>query len=243
MKRRKVMKKILLILITGITLVSCDNNNNDQFDVASDVYAINRIFDDEIRTALAYYAYADQSIMSASVALPGNGGNIELKDFPGSLYTMAKEPEDSEYKAISPAEGIYTFTVKSSNGVTIQQQDSLDYVHLAIPHFTKTNFAGIPVYLETEWNLIPGADSYNVKMFDLEGKLIFTSFIVGNNVNQYIITGSSASGYWTELVTENQQYLLQINAIVYDSDANSSNYVYNVSEISIGEKLITWGSN
>ena len=242
MKTKKVMNRLLLILITGFTFVSC-NNKEDVLDIVSDVYAINKMFGDETRSALAFYTYGDQSIVSATVTLPNNGGNVELKDFPGSLYTMAKEPEVSDYKTVAPVEGIYTFTVKGGNGESIQQTDSLNFINLAIPHFTKTNFTGLPVYLETQWNLVPGADGYIVNMYDLTDKLIFSSFTVGKDINQYIITGSPSSGYWTEVATENQHYILRINAIVYDSDANSSNYIYNVSEISIGEKQITWGAN
>jgi hypothetical protein len=37
--------------------------------------------------------------------------------------------------------------------------------------------------------------------------------------------------------------MLQLNAFTYDAEANISNYVYNLSELSLGETQIEWGVN
>ena len=121
--------------------------------------------------------------------------------------------------------------------------DMLSYDGLAIPQFTKINFSGTPLTLETEWEAVPEADGYFIKMYNTSGKLIFSGYSVDSNILKYTITGSTNSGYWSETAVEGQTYLLQINAYTNDAEANSSNAAYNVQEISVGESQIKWGTN
>jgi len=242
MKAKRIFKNAVLVLITVIAFVSC-NDTEEPLEVLTDVYAINKKFGSEVKSATAYYAYANQSLMSASVIIPNNGGNVELESTPGSAYNMAKEPKDSDYKTSAPVEGSYVFTIKGVNGETQQVTDVLNYENLTIPQFTKINFSGTPFILELEWNVISTADGYFVKMFDLNGKLVFSGYNVKPDVNKYIITESSSSGYWSKSVVNGESYLLHLNAFTNDSEASTSNYIYNISEISIGETQIKWGEN
>jgi len=135
------------------------------------------------------------------------------------------------------------FNIQGYNGEMLQVPDILSYEGIDIPEFTKTKFSGTPLILELEWNDVDGADGYVVKMFDTGGKLIFNGYSVGTDVNKYTITSSSNSGFWSSPAVEGQSYLLQLSAFSYDADANASNAVYNISEISIGEIQIMWGAN
>lgn len=242
MKTKHILRNTMLVLLVGTAMVSC-NDFEEELDVLTDVYVINKKFDIEVKSAVAYYAYANQNMMSATVTIPNNGGVVELESYPASIYTLAKEPKDSDYKTTAPAEGSYVFTMKGVNGETLQVPDILSYDGLDIPQFTKIKFSGTPFILELEWNDITEADGYVVKMFDTDGKLIFNGYSVGSDINKYIITGSSSSGYWSEAAVEGESYRLQLNAFTYDSEANTSNYIYNISEISLGETQITWEVN
>jgi hypothetical protein len=242
MKAKKIFSKTMLALLTGFTIVSC-NETEEKLEVLTDVYVINKKFDNEIKSATAYYAYANQNMLSVTVTIPNNGGNVELESSTGSIYNMAKEPKDSDFKTTAPVEGSYAFSIKGLNGETLQVPDILNYENLAIPQFTKIKFSGTPLILELEWNVITKADGYFVKMFDLDGKLVFNGYNVKPDATKYIITSSSSSGYWSQAAVNGKSYLLQINAFTNDSEANTSNYIYNISEISLSETQIKWGVN
>jgi hypothetical protein len=236
------MKNIFLTFLITILLISC-NNSDEEFDVTSDVYSVNKKFGEEVKSAVAYYAYSSQNLASGTVTLPENSGTIDLEYYPGAIKTLAKEPKDSDFSTETPVSGKYKFTITGSNGGKVEQTDSLAYMNLGIPEFTKLHFDGNPVSLELEWNLISDAQGYVVKMFDLERKLIFTGFTLNGNVKNYIINSSSGTGYWSGTVSTLQQYIVQINAIAYDSEATNDDYLYNVNEVSVGESQITWGVN
>jgi hypothetical protein len=242
MKTKRLLKNSIFLVFAGIAAVSC-NDVEEKLEVLTDVYVINKKFDGEVKSAAAYFAYANKSLMSATVAIPNNGGNVELKTQAGSNFNLGKEPENSDFTATAPVEGNYSFTVKDMDGETLVVKDSLSYDGLAVPHFTKITFDDSPITLETEWNAVPQTDGYFIKMYNTSGKLIFSGYNVASSVLKYTITSSANSGYWSEAAVEGQTYLLQINAYTNDADANNSNAAYNVQEISVGESQITWGTN
>jgi len=242
MKIRSIFKNAVLILLTVFAAVSC-NDYEEELEVLTDVYVINKKFGNEVRSANAYYAYASESMLKVTVSMTGIAGVVELESYSGATFTMAKEPKDADYKTEAPLDGSYVFNIQGYNGEMLQVPDILSYEGIDIPEFTKTKFSGTPLILELEWNDVDGADGYVVKMFDTGGKLIFNGYSVGTDVNKYTITSSSNSGFWSSPAVEGQSYLLQLSAFSYDADANASNAVYNISEISIGEIQIMWGAN
>lgn len=242
MKAKRMFRNAVLVLLVGFATVSC-NDFEEELEVLTDVYVINKKFDNEVKSAATYFAYANKALMSVSVVFPNSAGNVALESYPGSIYTMAKEPKDADYKTTAPVNGSYSFNVQSADGETQQVTDILSYDGLDIPEFTKIKFSGTPFILELEWNDITDADGYVVKMFDTSGKLVFNGYGVKGDVNKYTVTNSSNSGFWNTPAVDGQSYLLQLSAFSYDADANVSNASYNISEISIGETQITWGVN
>lgn len=242
MKTKRFLRNSMFLIGAGISVISC-NDVEEKLEVLTDVYVINKNFDGEVKSATSYFVYANKSLMSATVAIPNNGGNVELESQPGSIFNLAKEPADSDFKTTAPVEGSYVFTVKDMNGETQVIPDILSYDGLAISQFSKIKFSGTPLILETEWTAVPEADGYFIKMYNTDGKLIFSGYNVASNILKYTIIGSTTSGYWSETAVEGQTYLLQINAYTNDAESNSSNSAYNVQEISVGESEITWGTN
>ncbi len=242
MRKLNLVKTVFFLGLTLVSIVAC-NDFEKELEVYTDVYVVNKKFDSVVKSAAAYFAYANKDIMSGSVALPGNGGNVELAKYPGSIFTLAKEPADSAFKTTAPAKGIYTFTVKDVDGIALTITDNLNFEGLGIPQFTKIKFSSAPFLFETEWNAVEGADGYFLKMFNTEGKLIFSGYSVASTVLKYNITEFSTSGYWSETAIDGKPYILQLNAYTNDAEATSANYVYNLSEVSIGVSPIIWGVN
>lgn len=242
MKVRNFLGRTFLVLLSGAAIVSC-NDSETPLEVFADVMVINKKVDDVVKRAPAYYVYGNQSIESASVALPGNTDTIALAGYPGSSFTFLKEPVAADYKDVQPTEGNYKFTVKSKDGEVLEVTDAFDFEGLPLPLIKKDTFVGSPASLNVEWAAVTGSDGFFVKLLDTDGKLIFSGYTVSSSTLKYTVSGSASSGSWVKAPVDGEDYILQVNAIAYDAGATSANSDYNVSEVSVTEKPITWGEN
>ena len=241
MKSKRNLKTVLLALLSGFAVVSC-NDTEVPLEINTDVVILNKKIGDVVKRAPAYYAYGNQALESASVTPPG-GTKVTLESFEGSVFSMAKEPENSDFSDVPPTEGNYVFSVTGMNGEILQSQDVVDFVGLGIPQITKDTFTGSPEVLNVEWTTVTGTDGFFVRLLDASGKQVFNGYIVTSTVDKYTVSGASTSGTWTEAPVDGQTYILQVNAITFDNEATNSDNVYNVSELSIVEKQIVWGEN
>lgn len=241
MKIKQIFTKIIPVLIAGSIVISC-NDKEVPLEVIADVVVITKKIDNVVKRAPAYYVYANQSLEKASVTPPG-GTALNLEALDGSSYTLAKEPVNSDFTDVPPAEGNYVFSVTSQTGVTIPGQDAFDFEGLAITQIKKATFSGTPLVLNVEWTIVSGADGYFVKLLDSTGKQIFNGYIVAATVDKYVVSGSSSSGSWLETPVKDQIYTLRVNAIKFDDEAIDNDKVYNISELSESDMQIVWKEN
>ena len=107
----------------------------------------------------------------------------------------------------------------------------------------KDTFIVSSATLNVEWAAVTGTDGYFVKLLDTDEKLIFSGYVVSSSTLKYSVSGSASSGSWVKAPVNGEDYILQVNAIAYDAGATSANSDYNVSEVSVAEKQVTWGEN
>lgn len=241
MKTSQSSKKFLPLLILVSLFASCnkDTDNND-FEVFADAYIVKKLMDNEVKAAVAFYAYANGSIASVTVTPPPEGGeSFELVRIPESSYTFFKEPEAADFKTELPAAGIYQFEVKSKDGKIIQQTDLLEITGLEIPQIESTTYQPESFSLKVTWESVTGADGYVLKLLNEEGLTNYISFAIAPTVKEFVI--NSSSGNWNIEAYPGDNLMLQVQAFAYDSDASAELNIYNIGEISIAEKEITWG--
>lgn len=240
MKTKRFLKCTLFVLLAGLVFVSC-NDDEIAFEVYADVLVINKKVGDAVKKAPAYYAYGNKSLKSASVTLPGNSESTPLGISPGSTYTFMKEPAAADFKVGPPAEGNYRFKASAGSGEELEMTDAFAYTGLPLPQITKDTFSNSTESLFVQWAAVTGSDGYFVKLLDTDENQVFSGYVVSSMIYKYTISGTQSSGVWSETPKDGETYILQVNAVIYDADATSSNKDYNVSEISVSEKQIKWG--
>ena len=57
-------KGMIGLFLTGLLFSSCLNNKDDDFSVETDVIAIKKTIDGEVKYATAFYAYASEGVAS-----------------------------------------------------------------------------------------------------------------------------------------------------------------------------------
>jgi len=226
------------LFLTGLLFSSCLNNKDDDFSVETDVIAIKKTIDGEVKYATAFYAYASEGVDSASVTLPG-GETLDLEGTSGG-YTFMLEPEDTDFSTTLPVQGNYLFKVTSKKGEELTSTDQQGFANIGFVVPDTIKYDDNKTYLYVKWSQVSGADNYVVNLHELDGDVVFGGFVIAGNNTKYYVSRTHNTGKWFKTPVQGQNYLLTIQASKNDAGATSDNSPYNIQEISISETQITW---
>jgi hypothetical protein len=242
MKTEHFKRKAFIILTLPFLLWACNKDESSfELEVLTDAYIIRKMIDGEPKSALAFYAYANTSIASATVTPPsGESGSFELSRGEESSSTFYREPKPGEYNAAWPAVGNYNFTVVTTGGETVEQTDAVEIANLAIPVITSATFHASNATLTLKWEPVQGVNGYVIKLLNAQGKTVFMSFALTAANKEFNI--NSSSGNWFNQVYTGDELKLQLHAFAFESGTAAETAMYNISEIAIAEKDITWGN-
>lgn len=242
MNFKGLLLRLSIVPFCMAAFMSCNKNNEEAFEVFSDVYYINKIVDNEVRTAVVYYVFGNKEITSATATPPG-GGTVELVKSQSLWFTWFKEPEIEEFTLGYPTEGTYNFEITSVEGEVLHSSDEMNIDTLAVPVIAGIEYNSSKLGYNVTWEEIENAHAFRVNVKNSEGKFIFSSSMFYDEtepVTSYEVLEESEN--WIESPLDGQTYSFQIQAIRFDSDANQYNYIYNFEEISIGETEVVWGN-
>jgi len=244
MNKHNYFKTLMLLIISALTFVlgSCNDDDNEEYTACGDAVFIKRKIKGQVKTCTNYYAYCSYGIGSTKVTTPSN--NIfELEKYNDSGTTFWYESADSVYVEGAPKEGTgsYFFTIISESGgdsIVIEDQQEFDDIALAeIDSLYYSESTGHYV----GWDSISGADSYRVYLLNSDNNIVFAGDELTPSNSEINLLYDTTSGTWIEKPESGKSYIIRIYGRVYDSDATSKNYIYNIQEISIRDTIITWG--
>ena len=222
-----------------MAFVACNKDEEEEaFAVSGEAFYINRITDGELKTAVAFYAYANKVISSAAVVHP-NGNETELENSSNLGQTWFKEPDLSTYTSEYPADGTYLFEVTSKDGVTLEPVDLLEIDSVGIPDITSTEYNDERFSYQLEWEEAENADAFLVKVLNEDEDIIFSGYLMDKTVTTYELTQSK--GYWDNVPVTDETYVFQVYAYSFEEGASEANYINNIQEVSIAQKEIVWG--
>ena len=229
---------IVLGLIIVVILSSCLKDYETNFEVNADAYVIKRVVEGSPRYATAFYTFANKTTSSVTVTKPDNS-TVSLVASPENLFSFMHEPAKNEFTSNLPVFGDYQFEILSVDDDLAQTSDFLDYANLPVPEVYTEEYDSVNQLLELSWDAIPEADGFAVKLSKSDGEIIFISFSLDWEAVDYQI--SASTGSWTESASIGTNYILEVHAFLLESNADTEDLIYNLKEISIGEKEIVWG--
>lgn len=243
MKTKNLNRKLILILALPFFFMACNEESEDvAFELKADAYVVKKMIDEEVKFGVAFFAYGNKAIASATVIPPTGAADdsFELQATESSVYTYYKEPTAGDYSPTFPVEGQYMFDVESEDGETLLETDLLENGLLEIPEITDATYQSGAETMIVEWEAPENADGHVIKLLNEEGKVIFLSYSLIATANEYNI--NQGSGNWNGTAYTGENYTLQVQAFTYESGVSQENLLYNIKEIAIGEKQVTWGS-
>lgn len=234
-KMQKIGQLVLISLIlTGI--VSCNKDENiEAFEVIGDAMILKRMVGDTTYYARSYYAYGNYAMTEASVTL-AEGGTVALTAADATKRTYMKEPTIDDFSTTPPVTGTFEFSVMNE-GIEHTSSDLLSFSNLDFPTITTANYNSSTITVE--WEQVTTAENYLVRMVDENYDLVFTGYLLSNTALTYQIGAST--GTWSQTPVDGETYMIEVHAFLYDNDASTDDYFYNIDEISIASQNVVWG--
>lgn len=238
MKTQNLMK-ILVLIFASFIVVSCFKDNETPLEVNVDAYAIKKMIGEQPAYAVAFYAYGNHIMKSGTVTQVGGLGNsINLGLNPNSIFTLYKEPTIDDFKTVVPAASEYLFNVSAEMGSTFEGTDYLNPKNIGIPVILKVELNDIQKLVDITWMKITAADGYFIKIAEESGQYIYTSGSYDTDVTTASV--NLLLGNWTKPMEPGYTYIIEVNAYVFEDNANEYTASYNIEEISISSKSILW---
>lgn len=234
----KKLVSLVLMLATIFMTTSCLKNEEDPLEVIGDVYVITQLVDGQVKHAAYYYAYSNKPISSANVTLPG-GETVELEPLISGL-TFANRTDSMDYSIYYPEEGNYQFNVTPKNGESVQDNDVLEIVSFDIPTFYQVEYTGSIFGYELDWDLVDGAEAYLIRIADDEGTLIFRSFLLNENADNYELA-NNIGGYWETNAIKGETYSLELLAYIFDEKPGGEISTQEIQQIALSRTEFVWG--
>ncbi len=232
-------KRIGLMMLTSLILVSCFKNEEVALEADTDVYMIKKMSGETPVYGVAFYAYCNHVMKSGTVTQTGDlGSQVNLGLNPGSIYTLYKEPTENEFYGTLPEESEYRFNVVAENGQTSESSDYLKVKDLGIPTILKAEVGDVEKLLDITWTKITDADGYVVKIVEDNGSYIYSSGALSPETDTLSI--NLLVGNWTKTMEKGNTYNIEISAFAYEDNANALTAIYNIESISIAQMSITW---
>ena len=232
--------KIVFVFLTSLIMVSCfSKDSQTELEVYSDAYVIKKMINDKPMYAVTFFAYGNQIMRSGTVTeIGGSGEYLKLGLNPNSIFTLVHWPIDSDFKPYPPPAAEFKFNVTAESGLTSESSDYLNINDINIPTIVKTEFSENKKLINITWTSVTGADGYVLKVAEENGNIIYATDGMVPTVTNYTI--NLLTGNWTKRVESGNTYTIQVHAFAYEEDTDDFYNVYNVEELSIGEKSILW---
>ncbi len=172
-------------------LASCLDSGVD-LDGYGDAYILVSSDGKDSLAGLGLHAFSYSEFASVKVTVHGNAElEYNLEPYLGYKQDFIWLTPKAEYSNTIPATGDYVFTATFADGQTMTFFDKLTNEVILPPKIVHCDYAEAQERVEVEWELVPGAGYYNVKLLNGEGELLFVSPAYNSMTNNYAFSQSS----------------------------------------------------
>lgn len=210
------IKPAAALLSSALLVSSCVNTEPDTTGYG-DVYILTEIVDGDTLKGLGLHAFSYSEFTSVNVEFSGpQGQTYVLEPYMGYNQDFVWTTPANEYSETLPAAGDYVFNATFRNGEVKTFYDKLYSTLVYPPLITKCEMNASTREVELKWNKVSNADSYNVKLMNDEGDILFVSRVYNNLTEEYRFSkntdGWQAASYPADgdsVVVELVAYLLE----------------------------------
>jgi len=236
---KRILSRLGVLFALSAMLPSCFDNEVDLVGYGDAYILVETVGQDTVK-GLGLHAYSYSDFSSVVVNLNGN---------PAVTYTLApylNYTQDyvwstplAQYTKTLPVSGDYVFNATFAGGESLIFYDKLTTNYINPPHITLCEYVTKKERVDLEWNDVPNADAYNVKLIDQQGNYLFVSQAFTSSITNYSL-GTSTKGWQSETSYPSQGQVVTVEVAAYLLEENSGSD--ELQCISKSRQNITWGS-
>jgi hypothetical protein len=234
----KGIKQFSFLGFTALILSSCLSTETDTVGFG-DAYVLVEIIDQDTLTGLGLHAFSYSEFSAVTVNLEGNEEkSYVLTPYLGYKQDFIWNTPTEEFSAELPEAGNYVFNATFANG---QRQTFinklLDQVVMP-PDIKECQYNTSNSLIETEWEKVTNAGTYNVKLMNQSGDILFVSEILTNATTRYSF-GKNTPGWLISTFPANGQNLVvEVVSYLVEPGTGSSK----LQSLGRARRDVTWGN-
>ncbi len=212
-----IMKISMAFLLALILLVSsCVDTETDPMGFG-DAFILVEIVDQDTLMGLGLHAFSYSEFSSVNVQVTGHEDLVyTLQPYLGFKQDFVWNTPLAQYTKERPVNGDYVFNATFKGGQTHTFFDVLQTTVVYPPVIKKCEYLASSSQIDVEWETVTNADSYNVKLLNENGDILFVSQVF-NRVTDKFFFGKTTQGWQTSnypasgqgVIVEVTAYLLE----------------------------------
>jgi hypothetical protein len=231
-------KSLVVFFATSMLLTSCVDSEIDPVGYG-DAYILVEIVGQDTLKGLGLHAFSYSEFSAVNVKLSDDENQTyTLQPYLGFNQDFVWSTPLNQYKKELPSAGDYIFNATFKSGHTHTFYDKLYATIVYPPTITKCEYVATNERVDVEWDRVSNADSYNVKLINENGDILFVSQVY-NRMTDFYSFSKNTQGWQTSTYPTNGQTVF-VEVAAYLLEAGTSNN--ELQSIGKARKSIVWGN-
>ncbi len=232
------LKFFSTVVLSLFLLSSCIDSDIDPVGYG-DAFIFVEIVDQDTLTGLGLHAFSYSEFTSVNVRLSGDDTkNYVLQPYLGYKQDFTWSTPIAEYSKTLPAAGDYIFEATFRGGQSHTFFDKLYSTLVYPPKILKAEFVSAGEKVEVEWQKVSNADSYNVKLLNSEGNILFVSPVFNRSTDFYSFSKNTNGWQSSSYPTAGQTVVVEVASYLLEPGTNQNE----LQSIGKSRQQITWGN-
>ena len=216
---------------------SCMDNDVDLVGYG-DAYILTEVVDGDTLKGLGLHAYSYSDMATVRANLKDVTNPVyDLTPYLGYAQDFTWSTPLSQFSSSIPTIGEYIFNATFKNGEVLTFSNRLTNSYILPPEIESCTFLLTSDRIDIDWKSVAKADSYNIKLLDDEGKILFVSPLYNNTINTYSF-GMTTQG-WMPGSAPSDGDTVTVELAAYLMEKNTSEG--DLQAISKSRVTLTWG--
>lgn len=236
--KTKFFGKIGSILFATVVITSCIDPDVDPIGFG-DAYVLVEINGRDTLKGLGLHAFSYSEFSSVFVNLSSDESKVyTLQPYMNYHQDFVWNTPRNQFKKELPEAGDYVFNATFKTGQTYTFYDRLYSTIVYPPKITKCQYVTANERVNVEWETVANADTYNVKLLNANGDVLFVSQVLNRITDNFLFNKNSQGWQTSSYPANGQELMVEVSAYLVEVGARNTE----LQSIGKSRYPLVWGN-